>query len=169
MIGSMRTSEMGGGGEMRAPSERLREMGIELPPPPGAVAAYVPARREGRLVWTSGQLPFEGGAIPTTGRLGAEVSLDDGYRAARQSALNAMAVAAAAVGGVDALEAVIKVVGFVQSSPDFYDQPKVVNGASEILQEIFGDEGRHARSAVGVSALPLNAPVEIEVVFRIRA
>jgi enamine deaminase RidA (YjgF/YER057c/UK114 family) len=94
--------------------------------------------------------------------------LEEGYRAARQSALNAVAVAAAAAGGVDALEAVVKVVGFVQSSPDFYDQPKVVNGASEILQEIFGDEGRHARSAVGVSALPLNAPVEVEVVFRIR-
>jgi enamine deaminase RidA (YjgF/YER057c/UK114 family) len=150
------------------PSERLRDLGVELPPPPGAVAAYIPARRDGNLVWTSGQLPFVNGTIPTPGKLGADLSVEQGYAAARQSALNAIAVAAAAAGGVDALAAVVKVVGFVQCDPNFHDQPKVVNGASELLQEVFGDDGRHARSAVGVGALPLNAPVEVEVVFRIR-
>jgi enamine deaminase RidA (YjgF/YER057c/UK114 family) len=153
---------------MPTPSERLRDLGVELPPPPGAVAAYIPARRDGPLVWTSGQLPFVDGSIPTPGKLGTDIGVEAGQEAARRSALNAIAVAAAAVGGVDNLESVVKVVGFVQSAPDFYDQPKVVNGASELLQAVFGDDGRHARSAVGVSALPLNAPVEVEVVFRIR-
>src|SRR5579875_175948 len=150
---------------MATPSERLRALGVDLPEPPGAVAAYIPARREGQLVFTSGQLPLVNGSVPRPGKLGADLGVEEGQEAARRSALNAIAVAAQAVGGVDNLDGVVKVVGFVQSAPTFYEQPKVVNGASELFESVFGDAGRHARSAVGVSALPLNAPVEVEVIF----
>lgn len=148
-------------------SERLQSLGMRLPEAPGAVAAYIPAKRTGDLVWTSGQLPFVEGKLPWTGRVGDEIGPEEAQAAARQAALNAIAVAAAAAGGVDRLAEVVKVVGFVQSAPDFHGQPQVVNGASLLLQEVFGESGRHARSAVGVSALPLNAPVEVEVVFRV--
>jgi enamine deaminase RidA (YjgF/YER057c/UK114 family) len=150
-------------------SERLRELGVTLPEPPAAVAAYVPAVVEGDHVWTSGQLPFVNGQLLVRGRVGDAVSLEDGYQAARQAAVNALAAAAARAGGVDRLAGVVKVVGFVQSGPDFHDQPRVINGASELLESVFGEAGRHARSAVGVSALPLDAPVEVEVVFRLAA
>lgn len=143
-------------------SERLVELGIELPEVVPPVAAYVPARVIGNTVRTSGQLPMRAGELIATGRLGA-VSVEDGYAAARQCALNAVAAAAAVAGGVDKLGGVLKVTGFVASEPDFYAQPAVVNGASEILGEIFGDQ--HIRSAVGVAALPLNASVEVEVEF----
>ncbi|EEH63204.1 endoribonuclease L-PSP [Gleimia coleocanis DSM 15436] len=143
-------------------SERLVELGIELPEVVPPVAAYVPARVIGNTVRTSGQLPMRAGELIATGRLGV-VSVEDGYAAARQCALNAVAAAAAVAGGVDKLGGVLKVTGFVASEPDFYAQPAVVNGASEILGEIFGDQ--HIRSAVGVAALPLNASVEVEVEF----
>jgi enamine deaminase RidA (YjgF/YER057c/UK114 family) len=149
-------------------SERLADLGIDLPAVVPPVAAYVPAKAHGDLVYTAGQLPMVSGALPATGKVGEGpglVSAVDAQSFARQCALNAVAAAAAAVGGVDRLTGVVKVVGFVASVPDFTGQPGVVNGASEVLGEIFGEAGRHARSAVGVTVLPLDSPVEVEVVF----
>jgi enamine deaminase RidA (YjgF/YER057c/UK114 family) len=149
-------------------SERLAELGIDLPAVVPPVAAYVPAKAHGDLVFTAGQLPMVSGALPATGKVGEGpglVSAADAQSFARQCALNAVAAAAAAVGGVDRLTGVVKVVGFVASVPDFTGQPGVINGASEVLGEIFGEAGRHARSAVGVPVLPLDSPVEVEVVF----
>lgn len=147
--------------------ERLRELEIELPTPPQAVAAYVPAIVSGSWCFTAGQLPLKDGVLVAEGKVGQDVDVNTAYQAARQSALNAVSVAAAAVGGVDRLKRVIKVVGFVQSADDFHGQPGVINGASEILERIFGDNGRHARSAVGTNGLPLNAAVEVEVIFEV--
>ena len=149
-------------------SQRLAELGIDLPPVVPPVAAYVPATVHGDLVYTSGQLPMVAGALPETGKVGdghGLVPASDAKAYARTCALNAIAAAAAAVGGVDRITGVVKVTGFVASMPEFTGQPGVVNGASEVLGEIFGEAGRHARSAVGVAALPLDAPVEVEVVF----
>ena len=147
---------------------RLAELGIELPPVVPPVAAYIPATVHGDLVYTSGQLPMIGGALPATGKVGDGSDLvpaDEAKRLARQCALNAIAAAADVAGGVDKLARVVKVTGFVASVPEFTGQPGVINGASEVLGEIFGDAGRHARSAVGVPVLPLDSPVEVEVVF----
>ena len=146
-------------------SARLAELGIELPSVAAPVAAYVPARVHAGLVYTSGQLPFVAGALSATGKVGAEVSADDAKALARTCALNAIAAAADAAGGVDRLGGVLRVGGFVASAASFSGQPGVINGASEVLGEIFGDAGRHARSAVGVPVLPLDSPVEVEVVF----
>jgi len=149
-------------------SARLAELGIDLPGVVPPVAAYVPAKAHGDLVFTAGQLPMVSGALPATGKVGdghGLVPAADARAYARQCALNAVAAAAAAVGGVDRLTGVVKLVGFVASVPDFSGQPGVVNGASEVLGEIFGEPGRHARSAVGVSVLPLDSPVEVEVIF----
>lgn len=151
-------------------SESLTSLGIELPSVVPPVAAYVPAKAHGDLVFTSGQLPMVSGEMPATGKVGDGPGLvppADATAYARQCALNALAAAAAAVGDVDRLTGVVKVVGFVASVPDFTGQPKVINGASEVLGDIFGDAGRHARSAVGVSVLPLDSPVEVEVVFSV--
>ena len=149
-------------------TQRLVELGIHLPSVVPPVAAYVPAKAHGDLIYTAGQLPIVSGSLPETGKVGEGhglVSADDAKSYARQCALNAVAAAAAAVGGVDRLTGVLKVTGFVASAPEFSGQPGVINGASEVLGEIFGDGGRHARSAVGVAVLPLDAPVEVEVVF----
>lgn len=146
-------------------SARLAELGIELPAVAAPVAAYVPAVVHGGLVYTSGQLPFVGGALPATGKVGAEVSADDAKEYARLCALNALAAAADAAGGVDRIAGVLRVGGFVASDPAFTGQPGVVNGASEVLGEIFGEAGLHARAAVGVAVLPLDTPVEVEVTF----
>lgn len=146
-------------------SARLVELGIELPQVAAPVAAYVPAIAHGDLVYTSGQLPMMAGALPATGKVGAEVSADDAQAYARQCALNALAAAAAVAGGVDNLTGVLKLTGFVASVPEFTGQPGVINGASLVLAEIFGEAGAHARSAVGVPVLPLDSPVEVEVVF----
>lgn len=149
-------------------SERLVELGIELPAVVPPLAAYVPATVHGGLVYTAGQLPMIDGALPATGKVGEGDGLvppADAQSYARQSALNAIAAAAAAAGGVDHLGRVVKVTGFVASVPDFTGQPAVINGASNLLGEVFGDAGIHARSAVGVSVLPLDSPVEVEVVF----
>jgi enamine deaminase RidA (YjgF/YER057c/UK114 family) len=146
-------------------SQRLAELGVELPPVVPPVAAYIPATVHGDLVYTSGQLPMVSGALPATGKVGGTVDADAAKGYARQCALNAIAAAAAAVGGVDRLTRVIKVTGFVASVPEFTGQPGVINGASELLGEVFGEAGRHARSAVGVPVLPLDSPVEVEVVF----
>ncbi len=149
-------------------SERLAELGIEIPNVVPPVAAYIPAKVHGDLVFTSGQLPMVAGALPATGKVGEgddHVSPADAKSYARQCALNAIAAAAAVAGGVNELSGVLKVVGFVSSDPEFTGQPGVINGASEILAEIFGDAGVHARSAVGVPVLPLDSPVEVEVIF----
>ncbi len=149
-------------------SERLAELGIELPPVAEPVAAYVPAVVHGGLVYTSGQLPSVDGALPRPGKVGdgpGFIGIEDAAAYARVAALNALAAAASAVGGVDRLAWVVKVTGFVASDPAFTGQPGVINGASVVLGQIFGEAGRHARSAVGVAVLPLNAPVEVEVVF----
>lgn len=146
-------------------SARLAELGIELPPVAAPVAAYVPAVVHGSLVYTSGQLPFVDGALPATGKVGADVSAEDAKTYARTCALNALAAAADAAGGVDRIGGVLRVGGFVGSADGFTGQPAVINGASEVLGEIFGDAGRHARAAVGVAELPLGSPVEVEVTF----
>jgi enamine deaminase RidA (YjgF/YER057c/UK114 family) len=150
---------------MTSPSERLAELGITLPAVVPPVAAYVPAVRTGSLVYTSGQLPMVDGALLATGKVGGTVSPETAYDCARACALNAIAAIDALV-GVDAVVRVVKVVGFVASDPSFTGQPQVVNGASELLGQLFGEP--HARSAVGVAALPLGAPVEVELIVEAR-
>ncbi|OAA27041.1 putative translation initiation inhibitor, yjgF family [Frankia sp. EI5c] len=149
------------------PSERLAELGLVLPAVPTPAGAYLPAVRDGELVWTAGQLPLVDGSLAATGLVGDQISAERAAELARVCALNALAAAAGAAGGLDALARIVKVVGFVASAPGFTAQPAVVNGASELLAAVFGDAGRHARSAVGVAALPLGAPVEIELVARV--
>lgn len=146
-------------------SARLAELGIDLPLVAAPVAAYVPAVVHEGLVYTSGQLPFSDGALPATGKVGAEVGADEANAYARTCALNALAAAADAAGGVDRIAGVLRLGGFVASTPEFTGQPGVINGASLVLGEIFGDAGRHARAAVGVPVLPLDSPVEVEVTF----
>lgn len=152
---------------MTAALKRLAELDITLPAVVPPVAAYVPAVRSGSLVFTSGQLPMVDGALPATGQVGAAVSPQDAYSMARTCALNALAAVHALV-GLDSVVRVVKVVGFVSSATGFTAQPTVVNGASEVLGQIFGEAGQHARSAVGVAALPLDAPVEIELIVEVR-
>ncbi len=147
-------------------SDRLAELGIELPEVVAPLAAYVPAVRTGNLVYTSGQLPMQGGKLPAAGKVGAEVTADDGKALARICGLNALAAVHALV-GIDSVVRIVKVVGFVASAPGFNGQPAVINGASELLGEVFGPAGAHARSAVGVSELPLDAPVEVELIVEV--
>jgi enamine deaminase RidA (YjgF/YER057c/UK114 family) len=146
--------------------ERLAELGLELPPVVAPVAAYVPAVRTGDLVYTSGQLPMVDGRLAATGKVGAEVTPEDAKELARRCALNALAAVDALV-GIDAVVRVVKVVGFVASAEGFTGQPAVVNGASELFGDVFGDAGQHARSAVGVAELPLGAPVEVELIVEV--
>jgi enamine deaminase RidA (YjgF/YER057c/UK114 family) len=150
------------------PAERLAELGLTLPPVTAPVAAYVPAVRTGAFVYVSGQLPVVDGKLSAVGKVGSEVSAADAAGLARTCALNAVAAAAAAAGGLDAIRRMVKVTGFVASVPGFNGQPQVINGASELLIEVFGENGRHARSAVGVAELPLNAPVEVELIAEVR-
>ena len=152
---------------MTRPSEALAALGLTLPPVAAPVAAYIPAVRDGDLVWTSGQLPMVDGSLAATGLVGGDVTPERAQELARTCALNAVAAAADVAGGIDALGGVLKVVGFVASAPGFTGQPGVINGASGLLGEIFGDAGKHARSAVGVASLPLGAPVEVEAIFRL--
>jgi enamine deaminase RidA (YjgF/YER057c/UK114 family) len=152
---------------MTSPGARLRELGLTLPTVATPAGAYIPARRSGSLVFTAGQLPFVDGALPAAGKVGAEVTAEQAYGFARICALNALAAVDGLV-GLDAVAGVVKVVGFVASAPGFTGQPGVVNGASELLGEVFGEAGRHARSAVGVAELPLGAPVEVELVVELR-
>lgn len=149
-------------------SGRLAELGIELPPVVKPLAAYVPATRVGNQVWTSGQLPMVDGALPVVGHVGDEVTTEMAKGQARICMLNALAAAADAAGGIDNITRICKIVVFVSSAPGFTEQPAVGNGASELLGEVFGEAGAHVRSAVGVAALPLNAPVEIELVCEVR-
>jgi enamine deaminase RidA (YjgF/YER057c/UK114 family) len=145
---------------------RLQELGLVLPQVAAPVASYVPAVRTGDLVYTSGQLPTESGKLAATGKVGAEVSPEQGKTLARICALNALAAVGSVV-DIDTVARVVKVVGFVASAPGFNGQPGVINGASDLLADVFGDNGAHARSAVGVSELPLDAPVEVELIVEI--
>ena len=142
---------------------RLAELGLTLPDVVPPLAAYQPAVRSGSYVFTAGQLPLVDGKLTTTGKVGAEVSPEDAYDLARVCALNALAAVHSVTGDLDRIARVVKVVGFVASAPDFTGQPAVVNGASELLGEVLGDKGVHARSAVGAAVLPLDAPVEVEI------
>jgi enamine deaminase RidA (YjgF/YER057c/UK114 family) len=148
-------------------STRLAELGLELPKAPKPVASYIPARIESGVVYVSGQIPMRDGEPMALGSVPIEVSLEDAVLCARQCALNAVACAAEAAGSVDRLAGVIRVGCFVACGPGFAEHPQVANGASEILAEIFGEAGRHARAAVGCSSLPLGVPVEAEVMFRL--
>lgn len=150
-----------------SPTQRLQELGLTLPEPPKPVAAYIPFVRTGNLVFVSGQLPFEGGKLPATGTVPGDVDLETARRCARLCVLNGLSVVASAVGSLDRVKRVVRVGCFVASEPGFGDQPKVANGASELLQEVFGENGRHARAAVGSVALPLNTPVEVEFLFEV--
>lgn len=146
---------------------RLEELGIELPAVATPLASYVPALTVGNQVWTSGQLPLVDGALPATGKVGADVTVEQAQELARVCILNALAAVEAQV-GLDNVERVIKVVGFVSSAPDFVEQPAVINGASDFIGEVFGQAGAHARSAVGVAVLPKDAPVEIELIVEVK-
>ena len=154
---------------MAGASGRLAELGLELPPVAAPVAAYVPALRVGDLVYSTGQLPSVAGQLVATGKVGAEVSAETGAACARTAVLNALAAVSEQAGGVDEIARIVRVVIFVASTPDFTGQPQVGNGASEVLGDIFGDAGRHVRSAVGVAVLPLDAPVEVELVVQVRS
>jgi enamine deaminase RidA (YjgF/YER057c/UK114 family) len=149
------------------PEERLAAMGLEVPEVAAPVAAYVPAVRSGNHVFTSGQLPMRKGELITTGKVGAGVTAEEAYACAQQCALNAIAAVRAEVGDLAQVRRVVKVVVFVASAADFTGQPAVANGASELLGEVFGDAGVHARSAVGVAVLPLDAPVEVELLVEV--
>lgn len=150
------------------PEARLDALGLALPPVAAPLAAYVPAVRSGQHVYTAGQLPLVDGKLLMTGRVGAQVSVEDAAALARTCALNALAAVASVAGGLSAVTQIVKIVGFVASDPSFTGQPLVLNGASELMLEVFGDSGRHARSAVGVAVLPLDAPVEVELIAEVR-
>lgn len=149
------------------PEARLAELGLILPQVVPPLAAYVPAVRTGNLVYTAGQLPAVDGVMLATGKLGAGVSEEEGYACARRCALNALAAIKAEIGDLANIKRVVKAVVFVASTPDFTAQPKVANGASDLLGAVFGDAGKHARSAVGVSSLPLDVPVEVELIVEV--
>ena len=147
-----------------SPEARLEALGLALPPVAAPLAAYVPAVRSGQCVYTAGQLPLADGQLLMTGRVGAQVSVEEATALARTCALNALAAVASVTGGLAAVSRIVKIVGFVASDPSFTGQPLVVNGASELLQDVFGENGKHARSAVGVAVLPLDTPVEVELI-----
>ena len=152
---------------MSTPEERLTELGFAVPEVAAPVAAYVPAVRSGNHVFTSGQLPMREGHLLLTGKVGGEVSEQEAVECAQQCALNALAAIKAEIGDLANIKRVVKVVAFVASTPEFTGQPKVANGVSELLGEVFGEAGRHARSAVGVPVLPLDAPVEVELLVEV--
>jgi enamine deaminase RidA (YjgF/YER057c/UK114 family) len=154
--------------EAVSPDERLAALGLQLPPVTAPLAAYVPAVRSGSMVYTAGQLPLVDGQLLATGKVGAEVGAVEAAALARTCGLNALAAAASAAGGLSSIRRVVKLTGFVASAPDFTGQPQVVNGASELMLEIFGEAGRHARSAVGTAVLPLDAPVEVELIVEVK-
>lgn len=147
-----------------SPNSKLRELGYDLPEVPQPAGSYVPATVTGSLIFTAGQLPFQESSLLHTGKVGEAVSIEEAQDAARLCALNALAAVAAEVGGLDEIARIVKVTGYVASADGFTRQPEVLNGASNFFGEVFGEAGRHARSAVGVAELPLNAPVEVEIV-----
>jgi len=150
-----------------SPEARLKALGITLPPAPTPVASYVPAVRTGDLIFLAGQGPLAGGKPTVTGKVGAELTEEQGYQAARATILVSLAVLRAEIGSLDRVRRIVKVVGWVNSAPGFTRQPWVINGASDLLVEIFGEAGRHARSSVGANELPFNIPVEIELVVEV--
>lgn len=152
---------------MSGPEERLAELGLSLPPVAAPAAAYIPAVRTGNHVYTAGQLPFVDGKLPATGKVGESVGAEEAAGLARTAALNALAAAASVAGGLPAISRVVKVLCFVASAPTFTGQAQVANGASELLIHVFGDAGRHARSAVGMAVLPLDSPVEVEIIVEV--
>ena len=154
-------------GAPEGPAARLAALGLTLPPVTAPVAAYVPAVRTGSYIYVSGQLPVTDGKLPATGKVGGEVSVEDAAAMARTCALNALAAAASVAGGLEGIRRIVKVAGFVASAPGFTSQAQVINGASEFLIEVFGEDGRHARSAIGVAELPLGTPVEVELIAEV--
>ena len=148
---------------------KLKELGLTLPKPPQPVAAYLPALQVGDLLFLSGTTCYVDGGLLYTGRVGAELSLEEGYAAARQTALNLLSVIKATLGDLDRVERVVKLNGYVNSAREFDRQPEVINGASELLEKIFGERGRHARTSIGVSALPAHIPVEIELIVQVHS
>lgn len=150
------------------PEQRLKELGIELPPPPKPVAEYVPAVQVGNLLFMSGNGPLRGGKPLVQGRLGETVTLAEGAEAARQTMLNLLSTLRDTLGSLDRVERIVKLLGFVNSASDFTQQPAVLNGASELLLQVFGERGRHARSAIGTSILPFGIPVEIEMIVQVQ-
>ncbi len=153
---------------MGSVSENLKKMGITVPIAPAPVAAYLPARRTGNLVYASGQTPTVEGKLLWCGKVGSDLTVEEGYSAARLAALNCLAELEAALGSLDRVDKIVKVNGYVNSAEGFGEQPKVVNGASELLEALFGEAGRHARTSIGVSALPGGAPVEIELIVEVK-
>lgn len=149
------------------PEESLAKLGLALPAPVKPVAAYVPTVRVGNLVFVAGQIPMVDGKLPKTGRLGENVSLEEGQELARRCVLNGLAALKAEIGDLRKVKRVVRVGAFVACTDTYADQPKVANGASELLQQVFGDKGKHARAAVGTNALPLGAPVEVEFLFEV--
>ena len=147
---------------------KLKEMGIDLPEAPKPLAAYVPAVLAGEFVYTSGQIPLESGELKYKGKVGASLTEEQGYAAARLCAVNCLSAVKGLIGSLDKIGQIVKVTGFVNSAPGFSAQPKVMNGASEFFGEVFGDAGKHARSAVGVSDLPIDAAVEVEIVVKLK-
>ena len=150
------------------PQERLKELGYDLPPAPAPVGSYVPFVRAGDLVFTSGQLPVHDGKLTAAGKVGAAVTVEQGAQAARVAVLNALAQVAVAAGGLANVRRIVRLAVYVNSAAGFTDQPKVANGASDLLVAVFGDGGRHARSAVGVNELPLDSPVELELIAEVK-
>ena len=147
--------------------ERLAELGIILPPAPQPVASYIPVKVVGDLAWVAGQIPMQDGAVTVAGKVGGEVTIDDANAGARRCALQALAALQAALGTLDRVKGIVKLDVFVASATGFTDHPKVANGASDLLVEVFGDEGRHARAAVGVAELPLGAAVEVALLVQV--
>jgi len=150
-----------------SPEDKLKALGIELPDAPSPLGSYIPIVQSGSLLFISGILPLRGGTLTRTGKLGDTVTLDEAREDARTAAINALAVVKAHVGNLGAIKRCVKITGYIASSPDFTDQPKVLNAASDFIHEIFGEAGRHARVAMGVNVLPLNSPVEIEFIFEV--
>lgn len=148
-------------------SDKLKELGIVLPPPPKPVGSYVAGLKTGNLVFVSGQIPLEKGVITLAGKVGKDVTLEDAQQGARKCALAGLAIAADIAGGVDNIKRIVRLAVFVNSAPGFTDQPKVANGASDTMVEIFGEQGRHVRAAVGANELPLNAAVEVEMIAEV--
>lgn len=147
--------------------ERLKELGIILPPAPQPLGAYIPCVRSGNLLFLSGILPLREGKLLKTGRVGESLSLEEARQEARQVVINALSIVKAAIGDLDFVSRCIKLNGYIASSPDFTEQPSVLNPASELLYEVFGERGRHARVAIGVNILPLNSPIEIDFIFEV--
>jgi enamine deaminase RidA (YjgF/YER057c/UK114 family) len=146
---------------------KVKELGLTIPPAPAPAAAYVPAVQSGNLIFVSGQLPSENGQL-VKGILGNDLVLEDGYRAARLCAINCLGAVKSLVGSLDRVVRIVKVTGFVAATPEFTDHPKVINGASELMQQIFGEHGKHARAAIGMASLPLGVAVEVEMIVEVK-